>query len=72
VALLDRLGMDRAHFVGHSSDPMSLVFAGTRHLDRALTPWLVSATYIYDARPDADEAPITVGGRPRRAFRGGG
>jgi pimeloyl-ACP methyl ester carboxylesterase len=54
VALLDHLGIDRAHFVGHSTGGMSLVFVGTRHLDRVLSLSLVSATYVYDARARAE------------------
>lgn len=48
VALLDHLGIDRAHFVGHSSGGMTLLFVGTRHLARARTMTLISATLHFD------------------------
>ncbi|HKG24706.1 MAG TPA: alpha/beta hydrolase [Thermomicrobiales bacterium] len=48
VALLDHLGIDQAHFVGHSSGGMSLLFVGTRHQDRVRTLTLVNATYRFD------------------------
>jgi pimeloyl-ACP methyl ester carboxylesterase len=54
VALLDHLGLERAHFVGHSTGGMSLVFVGTRHLDRVRTLSLVSATYFYDEHARAE------------------
>ncbi|HVC33066.1 MAG TPA: alpha/beta fold hydrolase [Chloroflexota bacterium] len=49
VALLDHLDVDRAHFVGHSSGGMCLLFVGTQHQERVRTLALVSATYTYDA-----------------------
>lgn len=50
VALLDHLGVERAHFVGHSSGGMCLLFVGTRYPERARTLALVSATHTYDER----------------------
>jgi len=46
--LLDYLEIDRAHFVGHSSGGMSLLFIGTEHQHRIRTLSLVSATYTFD------------------------
>jgi pimeloyl-ACP methyl ester carboxylesterase len=37
VALLDHLGLERAHFVGHSGGGLSLLVLGTRHRARART-----------------------------------
>jgi len=48
VALLDHLGIERAHFVGHSSGGMALLFVGTRHLRRVRTLTMVSATLSFD------------------------
>jgi pimeloyl-ACP methyl ester carboxylesterase len=48
IALLDHLGIERAHFVGHSSGGMCLLFVGQRHLERVRTLSLVSATYTFD------------------------
>ncbi len=48
VALLDYLDVDRAHFVGHSSGGMCLLFVGTRYPTRARTLTLSSATYTFD------------------------
>ena len=48
VGLLDHLGIDRAHFLGHSSGGMSLLFVGTQHGDRVRTLTLVNATYRFD------------------------
>lgn len=48
VALLDHLGIERAHFVGHSSGGMCLLFIGTERAERVLTLTLVSATYTFD------------------------
>jgi len=48
VALLDHLDVDRAHFVGHSSGGMCLLFVGSRHPERVRTLTLVSATYTFD------------------------
>jgi pimeloyl-ACP methyl ester carboxylesterase len=48
VALLDHLGIDRAHFVGHSSGGMALLFVGTRFASRVRTLTLVSATLHFD------------------------
>jgi pimeloyl-ACP methyl ester carboxylesterase len=48
VALLDHLEVDRAHFVGHSSGGMCLLFVGTRYPERVRTLTLVSATYTFD------------------------
>src|SRR5581483_5423822 len=48
VALLDYLEIDRAHFVGHSSGGMCLLFVGTRYPTRARTLTLSSATYTFD------------------------
>jgi pimeloyl-ACP methyl ester carboxylesterase len=48
VALLDHLGIERAHFVGHSSGGMSLLFLGTQNIERVDSLVLVNATYVYD------------------------
>jgi len=48
VALLDYLDIDRAHFIGHSSGGMSLLFVGTEHQNRVRTLSLVNATYRFD------------------------
>jgi pimeloyl-ACP methyl ester carboxylesterase len=63
VALLDHLGIERAHFVGHSSGGMTLLFVGTRHLHRVRTLTLISATLHFDqyarrhmVRVSSDEA----------------
>ena len=48
VGLLDHLAIDRAHFVGHSSGGMCLLFVGTEHPDRVRTLSLVNATYTFD------------------------
>jgi pimeloyl-ACP methyl ester carboxylesterase len=48
VSLLDHLGIDRAHFVGHSSGGMCLLFLAARHLQRVRTLSLVSATHTFD------------------------
>jgi pimeloyl-ACP methyl ester carboxylesterase len=58
VALLDHLGLERAHFVGHSSGGMSLLHVGTRHPTRALSLTLANATYAFDAR-----AKVSIYGR---------
>jgi pimeloyl-ACP methyl ester carboxylesterase len=49
LALLDALHIEKAHFVGHSSGGMCLLFIGTQHPERALSLSLVSATYTFDA-----------------------
>ncbi len=48
IALLDHLGIERAHFVGHSSGGMCLLFVGARHPERVNTLTLVSATYTFE------------------------
>lgn len=53
VALLDCLGIERAHFVGHSSGGMCLLFIGIHHPERVRTLSLVSATYTFDKHAKA-------------------
>jgi pimeloyl-ACP methyl ester carboxylesterase len=48
VALLDKVGIKRAHFVGHSSGGMALLFVGSRYPHRVRTLTLVSATLHFD------------------------
>jgi pimeloyl-ACP methyl ester carboxylesterase len=48
LALLDHLKIRSAHFVGHSSGGMSLLFIGRDCPDRATSLVLVSATYTFD------------------------
>ena len=48
VALLDHLAIERAHFVGHSSGGMCLLFVGTEHQERVRTLSLLNATYTFD------------------------
>lgn len=48
VALLDHLHIDRAHFIGHSSGGMSLLFIGQEAPHRVITMTLANATYIFD------------------------
>ena len=48
VAMLDHLGIDRAHFVGHSSGGMCLLFVGIEQPGRVRTLSLVNATYTFD------------------------
>lgn len=48
VALLDYLKIDRAHFMGHSSGGMCLLFLGTRYPQVVRTLTLVNATYTFD------------------------
>jgi pimeloyl-ACP methyl ester carboxylesterase len=48
VALLDHLGIEKAHFVGHSSGGMCLLFIGRDHPERILSLTLVAATYTFD------------------------
>lgn len=48
VGLLDYLGIDQAHFVGHSTGGMTLLFLGLQSLDRIRSLVLVNATYVYD------------------------
>ena len=43
VALLDHLGIERAHLVGHSGGAETLQVLGTRHLPRARTLTLVGS-----------------------------
>ena len=47
VGLLDHLSIERAHFIGHSSGGMSLLFVGTETPHRVLTLTLVNATYTF-------------------------
>jgi pimeloyl-ACP methyl ester carboxylesterase len=48
VALLDHLKIEKAHFVGHSSGGMCLLFIGCEHPERILSLILVAATYTFD------------------------
>src|SRR5262249_858883 len=48
VALLDFLEIDWAHFVGHSSGGMCLLFFAIEHPERVRSLALVSATYTFD------------------------
>ncbi len=48
VALMDTLQVERAHFVGHSSGGMSLLFIGQDHPQRIHSLTLASATYTFD------------------------
>jgi pimeloyl-ACP methyl ester carboxylesterase len=48
VALLDHLGLERAHFVGHSGGALSLLVLGTRHLARARTLTLIGVNPTWD------------------------
>lgn len=50
ISLLDHLTIERAHFVGHSSGGMSLLFVGSEHPDRVRSLTLVAATYTFDDR----------------------
>ena len=48
VALLDHLDIDRAHFLGHSSGGMCLLFVGLHHPERIRSLILSCATYTFD------------------------
>jgi pimeloyl-ACP methyl ester carboxylesterase len=50
IALLDHLAIGRAHFVGHSSGGMCLLFVGSQRPDRVQSLALVAATYTFDDR----------------------
>jgi pimeloyl-ACP methyl ester carboxylesterase len=50
IALLDHLGLERAHFVGHSDGATALLFVGTAHLERVATLTLVGGGYAVDDR----------------------
>jgi pimeloyl-ACP methyl ester carboxylesterase len=53
VALLDTLAVASAHFVGHSSGAMCLLFVGTQCQDRVRTLVLSGATYTLDEHAKA-------------------
>jgi pimeloyl-ACP methyl ester carboxylesterase len=61
VALLDHLEIDRAHFVGHSSGGMCLLFVGTRNQERVRTLSLLNATYHFDEVAKAHMRSIVAG-----------
>lgn len=53
LALMDALDLETAHFVGHSSGGMCLLFIGEDAPQRANSLTLVSATYTFDERAKA-------------------
>jgi pimeloyl-ACP methyl ester carboxylesterase len=61
VALLDHLGIDRAHCVGQSAGGMCLVWLGTRHLARIRTLVLSGTTYTYDEHARAQMRRVADG-----------
>jgi pimeloyl-ACP methyl ester carboxylesterase len=69
IALLDYLGIERAHFVGHSSGAMCLLFVGTEHQDRVHTLTLVSATYTFDEFARRHMREVATGMRTDAAFQ---
>ena len=48
VALLDHLGLARAHFVGHSGGAEALLALGTRYLPHARTLTLIGVNHTWD------------------------
>jgi pimeloyl-ACP methyl ester carboxylesterase len=48
VALLDHLGLDRAHFVGHSAGAWALLVLGTRSLPRVRSLTLLGGGHTWD------------------------
>src|SRR5262245_42320073 len=48
VALLDRLDLERAHFVGHGGGARAVAILGTRYLPRARTLTLVGGAHAWD------------------------
>jgi pimeloyl-ACP methyl ester carboxylesterase len=49
VALLDHLGLERAHFVGHSAGALALLALGLRSPGRARTLTLGGMAHVWDA-----------------------